>query len=584
MLASAALAVLASAPAANARSLHALVIGIDAYAHEKPLLGAVADARDIADALNGLGIRPTVLLDRSANRSAVEREWRTLLGRAVAGDTILLTYAGHGSRRFNPRTVGEADGADDLWLLPGFDQNDPGNREFVLDDDLNAWFRDAARKQVRVVLVSDSCHSGTMYRDADARAGEIGIRYSPSFAATEGPAADPEPPAWREPAGGEPAELATLTAYSAGLESETVPEVAVPGPDGRVTMRGALSHAFGRALRGEADNDRNGVLTRRELDVFVRQIVRELSGSAQHPDVWPPFTADTPVIPIGTAMPPLAREKLRDSVRVRVIGDRGALASEIPSARIVDGAADLVWDVSRRQVVDARGDMVAERIDADGLGGVIDKVNALRSLIAARRLDPVTLRVEPGDGIHREGGPGVQLVVEDLRGGHLTLFGIAGNGVVQFLYPTEPEDASAPVEAEYYLPTVYRDAAVRRGSRRRGRDRAGAPGTARAAPGPARDGGADRGDPRRARTGAGRPDRHPRAVHRPPPLRPGYSSRAFSRCTSPDILAVSRWSMAWRSFGKSTSSSWWTWPSISRLSSPARVRHRGSSLGICSRA
>jgi metacaspase-1 len=70
------------------------------------------------------------------------------------GDTLLLTYSGHGGQvdNINPDSDAEEDELDETWCL--FD------REF-LDDELYALFANFAAG-VRVVVLSDSCHSGTV--------------------------------------------------------------------------------------------------------------------------------------------------------------------------------------------------------------------------------------------------------------------------------------------------------------------------------------------------------------------------------------------------------------------------------------
>lgn len=67
------------------------------------------------------------------------------------GDTFILTFAGHGGSHPDPQGD-DRDGRDETWCL--FDGQ-------VLDDELNTlWFEFAAG--VRVLVVSDSCHSGTI--------------------------------------------------------------------------------------------------------------------------------------------------------------------------------------------------------------------------------------------------------------------------------------------------------------------------------------------------------------------------------------------------------------------------------------
>jgi metacaspase-1 len=71
-----------------------------------------------------------------------------------AGDIFMLTYAGHGS--FVPDFSGDEkeDGQDETWCL--FDRQ-------LLDDEIYEWWT-WFREGVRIVVVSDSCHSGTIIR------------------------------------------------------------------------------------------------------------------------------------------------------------------------------------------------------------------------------------------------------------------------------------------------------------------------------------------------------------------------------------------------------------------------------------
>ena len=78
---------------------------------------------------------------------------RDAAGRLRAGDTFVLTYAGHGGA-YEDGEGDEIDGQDETWCL--FDGQ-------VLDDELHElWYLFAAG--VRVLVVSDSCHSATVAR------------------------------------------------------------------------------------------------------------------------------------------------------------------------------------------------------------------------------------------------------------------------------------------------------------------------------------------------------------------------------------------------------------------------------------
>src|SRR3981081_3629554 len=68
-------------------NLRALVIGIDAYRNVRPLLGAIADARDIERALRRSGVGDvTTLIDDGVTRDSVIAALEALIGRAGQGD------------------------------------------------------------------------------------------------------------------------------------------------------------------------------------------------------------------------------------------------------------------------------------------------------------------------------------------------------------------------------------------------------------------------------------------------------------------------------------------------------------------
>lgn len=73
----------------------------------------------------------------------------------AAGDTFLLTYAGHGGQVPNTGTDIETDAQDETWVL--YDR-------MLIDDELEAAFT-KFRAGVNIILLSDSCHSGTVYRN-----------------------------------------------------------------------------------------------------------------------------------------------------------------------------------------------------------------------------------------------------------------------------------------------------------------------------------------------------------------------------------------------------------------------------------
>jgi TPR repeat protein len=137
---------------------YALVIGIDDYPSPLPRLKtAVGDARAVSSLLSErYGFQVHLLLDRDATRAhildAITRYRNTL----SPNDNLLIYYAGHGYSDH------EADKA--YWLPADADSSFSPNR--ISADDLTTGVRVLPARHV--LVISDSCYSGGLTRDADA--------------------------------------------------------------------------------------------------------------------------------------------------------------------------------------------------------------------------------------------------------------------------------------------------------------------------------------------------------------------------------------------------------------------------------
>ena len=446
-------------PAAGAQALRGLVIGIDDYAPGPrgpgKLKGAVNDARDIHEALTEVGVEDlTVLLDGDATRERIRTEWRGLLERAEPGDTLVLTYAGHGSQEEPERVPGtERDGKDEVLILGGFRSTGDGTRERIIDDELNQWFLDAGRKELKVVFVADSCHSGTLTRAFDPRASALTYRYTryppitddmlvldlPEEAADTGEAGEDE--------------LAHVSFLAAGQEDETIPEIPVRDETGVSRMRGALSYMFARALRGEADVDGDGALRRDELWRFVRRNVRMMAEGRQTPNLLPNRRGDGDEIVLWLASPSSPDpESLPDhGVRLAVLhAGAGALArvrEALAGVRIVpkEESPDLIWDAGAREVVTGMGDVAAHDVGLEALPGVIEKWKAVPAVRALSARNGLRMGIDPHDGTHRLGRR-ITVRIEGLAHPRLTVFSLSGNGRVHYLYPQSHDSAEVATD------------------------------------------------------------------------------------------------------------------------------------------
>ncbi|GAA3457029.1 caspase family protein [Dactylosporangium matsuzakiense] len=136
----------------------ALCIGINDYpGTENDLAGCRNDAEDWAAALSTRGFAIDSLIDGAATGEAIRAGIRHLLTTATSGDTVVITYSGHGT--WVPDTGGDEPDHRDEALCP----HDIGENGPLLDDDLHDLFARSS-PGVRTVLISDSCHSGTLTR------------------------------------------------------------------------------------------------------------------------------------------------------------------------------------------------------------------------------------------------------------------------------------------------------------------------------------------------------------------------------------------------------------------------------------
>jgi hypothetical protein len=152
----------------KALSLHLGLNGVSAAAYggwDGPLAACEFDANDMAAIAKSKGMKPTVLLTRKATRAHLLSGMRGAAKALKAGDLFFLTYSGHGGQV--PDVSGEeADKQDETWCL--YDGQ-------LIDDELYFELSKFAAG-VRILVLSDSCHSGTVTRAAPPAPGTANQR------------------------------------------------------------------------------------------------------------------------------------------------------------------------------------------------------------------------------------------------------------------------------------------------------------------------------------------------------------------------------------------------------------------------
>jgi hypothetical protein len=99
-----------------------------------------------------------VLRGPAATRAAVHEALAGAAGTLAGGDTLLVSFSGHGGHETD-RDADERNGSDESWCL--YDGE-------LLDDKLAGYWR-LFDPGIRIVVVSESCYSGGMDRTGDKR-------------------------------------------------------------------------------------------------------------------------------------------------------------------------------------------------------------------------------------------------------------------------------------------------------------------------------------------------------------------------------------------------------------------------------
>jgi len=141
----------------------ALTIGLNAvdpkhYAGwSGELTACEADAKDMANIAKSKKFQVETLLTKEATRAKVKGMISKVAKDLKSGDIFMLSYSGHGGQLPDLNNE-ELDERDETWCL--FDGQ-------LVDDEINSMFAEFS-KGVRILIFSDSCHSGTVSKALDS--------------------------------------------------------------------------------------------------------------------------------------------------------------------------------------------------------------------------------------------------------------------------------------------------------------------------------------------------------------------------------------------------------------------------------
>jgi len=222
----------------------AVIIGINQYEKWPPLEFAVKDAKDVEKRLRETGFQEiSLVLNKQATQGRILTElFHTLPGKVGPNDRVLFYFAGHG------QTEDVEGGAKKGYIIP-------------VDGDTAAYASTSiSMEQVRslssrirakhILFVMDSCYSGL------GLSRSIGTSHAVSGFLRK------------------VASMRTVQIVTAGGSGEQAQEKG---------GQGLFTGFFLKALDGEADIDKDGVVTGTELGAYIRPVVSEASNQAQTP-------------------------------------------------------------------------------------------------------------------------------------------------------------------------------------------------------------------------------------------------------------------------------------------------------------
>jgi len=125
------------------------------YGTDGSLMSCENDAKAIASLAEKKGFVVKTLLTKDAIRNSVISEIKRASNELTTGDIFLCYYSGHGGQ-LPDKNDDELEGYDQTWCL---------HDAQLVDDELYSLFAGFSDK-VRILVISDSCHSGSVTKRA----------------------------------------------------------------------------------------------------------------------------------------------------------------------------------------------------------------------------------------------------------------------------------------------------------------------------------------------------------------------------------------------------------------------------------
>lgn len=229
------------------------------------LVYCVADAQAMAAALKERFAHQRVLADGQATLQALREAFSDWLTKAGEDDTVLIYFSGHGAR-LRDKSGDEADGWDEAFVTY--------DRQLLVDDELAEWI--SQLRAENVVLIADTCYSGTIHRGI--RTFHIRQESRPLFPPLKDDIAQDFTPGARATLI-VPTRTRNVVVLTACKPEETAQEEKTLG-------HGAFTYYLLEAFKGPGDTDRDGWVTAQEAYRYASSAI--LQHFNQHPQLYDP--------------------------------------------------------------------------------------------------------------------------------------------------------------------------------------------------------------------------------------------------------------------------------------------------------
>lgn len=433
---------------------YALIIGVNEYPHSttfKDLNGAVNDAELIYQTLLDIGISKDHLVKRTnqqATKAEIETQWGKLIARSTPKDTLIFSFAGHGTQEKDlngdEALIDPEDHWDETLLLSGYAESPrKANDERLVDDEMYTLFKRAQGR--RVIYVADSCHSGGTFRSIDPRANQS---------------------AWRTRKA--PPIRVKLSQPSIRDSAQRVKEIDLdnffffaatesrkPSLEGMIKGKhhGALSWAFVQVLR-DALASKKQSLSFGEMQAYIHTEVKNQTDSLQFTDIRPRGGGAEVLFQLkknSEAVIDVASSDHR--IKLKLIGKEPEWMSALEDLQLTAQHPDLIWDRTTGEILNKQGDITAHQIKRrDELGQVLERVKLLRVIDQLAKGHFINSQLSAkGDKEKNQHAKlhhfkdEIAFYISGLSYRYLYQFNVAGNGEVQ-CFPAEKVGESKQYE------------------------------------------------------------------------------------------------------------------------------------------